>query len=195
MAGSNVALHVNNLFDREYVPAALTLMAASGAQNVRSLQPNLPFLISLLGHGFPCPFHKWLLCRNTRIIPIPLLHCVISLSCARAHAFASAVVNLSCREVTGLIGHNGSGKSTLLKMLAVISLRQKGRFFLMPSRWKAEQQSVCPQSGLFAAAASSGRGMTVRELVAIGRYPWHGALGALVRQIAKRSRKLSRWLA
>lgn len=31
--------------------------------------------------------------------------------------FASAVVNLSCRKVTGLIGHNGSGKSTLLKML------------------------------------------------------------------------------
>ncbi len=170
-------------------------MAASGAQNVRSLQPQLPFLIFSLGHGFPCPLHKLALCRNTRIIPIPLLHCVISPLCARAHAFASAVVNLSCRESAGLIGHNGSGKSTLLKMLGRISHRRKAKFFLMPSRWKAGAQSVRPQSGLFAAAASSGRRVTVRELVAIGRYPWHGALGRLVRQIAKRSKRRFRWLA
>lgn len=38
-------------------------------------------------------------------------------------------------------------------------------------------------------------GMTVRELVAIGRYPWHGALGRLVLQIAKgRGSYLAGWL-
>ncbi len=170
-------------------------MAASGAQNVRSLQPQPSVLISLLGHGFPCPFHKLAVMRNTQIIPIPLLHCVISPFVCRAHAFASAVVNLSCRESDRLIGHNGSGKSTLLKMLGRHQRRRKGRFFLMPSRWKAGAANFCPQSGLFAAAASSGRRDDMRELVAIGRYPWHGALGRFGRQIAKRSRKLSRWLA
>ncbi len=65
----------------------------------------------------------------------------------------------------------------------------------MPNAGKLEQQSVCPQSGLFAAAAPPAEGMTVRELVAIGRYPWLARWGALVLQIAKRSRKLSRgWL-
>lgn len=52
-------------------------------------------------------------------------------------------------KVTGLIGHNGSGKSTLLKMLgSVISLRQKGRFFLMPSRWKAGAAKRLPAKWL-----------------------------------------------
>ncbi len=37
--------------------------------------------------------------------------------------------------------------------------------------------------------------MTVRELVAIGRYPWHGALGRFGAADREKSRKLSRWLA
>lgn len=58
MAGSNVALHVNNL---------------------RSLQPQPSVSnFSFWGTDFRARFTSWLLCRNTRIIPIPLLHCVIS---------------------------------------------------------------------------------------------------------------------
>ncbi|WP_349809314.1 ATP-binding cassette domain-containing protein [Escherichia coli] len=51
-------------------------------------------------------------------------------------------------KVTGLIGHNGSGKSTLLKCLAVISRRRKGRFFLMPNRWKAGAAKRLPAKWL-----------------------------------------------
>lgn len=79
MAGSNVALHVNNLFDREYVASCFNTYGCFWAQNVRSLQPQPSVSnFSFWGTDFRARFTSWLLCRNTRIIPIPLLHCVIS---------------------------------------------------------------------------------------------------------------------
>ncbi|MCQ1762712.1 ATP-binding cassette domain-containing protein [Escherichia coli] len=51
-------------------------------------------------------------------------------------------------KVTGLIGHNGSGKSTLLKMLGRHQHRRKGRFSLMPSRWKAGAAKRLPAKWL-----------------------------------------------
>ncbi|MEI4486742.1 ATP-binding cassette domain-containing protein [Frigidibacter sp. MR17.14] len=79
--------------------------------------------------------------------------------------------------VTALIGHNGSGKSTLLKTLAR-QVRAEGtlRFEGRPlADWRARDYArrlaYLPQT------PPPAEGMTVRELVALGRYPWHGALG------------------
>ncbi|RWR00471.1 iron-hydroxamate transporter ATP-binding subunit [[Pantoea] beijingensis] len=81
-------------------------------------------------------------------------------------------------NVTGLIGHNGSGKSTLLKMLGRHHAATHGKVLLNDcpvSDWNsktfARQVAFLPQQ------LPAAEGMTVRELVAIGRYPWHGALG------------------
>lgn len=81
-------------------------------------------------------------------------------------------------KVTGLIGHNGSGKSTLLKMLGRHHVASSGEVLLNQQpvgRWNskafARQVAYLPQQ------LPAAEGMTVRELVAIGRYPWHGALG------------------
>lgn len=81
-------------------------------------------------------------------------------------------------KVTGLIGHNGSGKSTLLKMLGRHQKQSDGEILLNDrplddwnSKAFARQVAYLPQQ------LPSAEGMTVRELVAIGRYPWHGALG------------------
>lgn len=81
-------------------------------------------------------------------------------------------------KVTGLIGHNGSGKSTLLKMLGRHQPATTGQILLNGialSEWGskdfARQVAYLPQQ------LPAAEGMTVRELVAIGRYPWHGALG------------------
>lgn len=81
-------------------------------------------------------------------------------------------------KVTGLIGHNGSGKSTLLKMLGRHQKASEGSITLnnqtldsWNSKAFARQVAYLPQQ------LPAAEGMTVRELVAIGRYPWHGALG------------------
>lgn len=81
-------------------------------------------------------------------------------------------------KVTALIGHNGSGKSTLLKMLGRHHAATAGEVLLndLPvEQWAskafARQVAYLPQQ------LPAAEGMTVRELVAIGRYPWHGALG------------------
>lgn len=81
-------------------------------------------------------------------------------------------------KVTGLIGHNGSGKSTLLKMLGRHQRASEGSIKLnnqpldsWSSKAFARQVAYLPQQ------LPTAEGMTVRELVAVGRYPWHGALG------------------
>ncbi|WP_343315636.1 ATP-binding cassette domain-containing protein [Brucella sp. BE17] len=81
-------------------------------------------------------------------------------------------------SVTALIGHNGSGKSTLLKILARQQPASGGtiRFYnknldQWGDREFARKLAYLPQ---YTAQAS---GMLVKELVALGRYPWHGALG------------------
>jgi iron-chelate-transporting ATPase len=87
-------------------------------------------------------------------------------------------LTLSSRRMVGLVGHNGSGKSTLLKILArqqpatTGAVRFEGQAF---SRWGhrplARKLAYLPQQ------TPSAAGMVARELVALGRYPWHGALG------------------
>mgnify|MGYP000338957554 CR=1 FL=1 len=87
-------------------------------------------------------------------------------------------LSLSGRRIHGLIGPNGSGKSTLIKMLAGQQAASTGvvRFGGKPvgdwgGRAFARKVAYLPQ---FTPAAD---GMTVRELVALGRFPWHGTLG------------------
>ncbi|MCA1453642.1 ATP-binding cassette domain-containing protein [Bradyrhizobium sp. BRP22] len=87
-------------------------------------------------------------------------------------------LTLPARRVVGLIGHNGSGKSTLLKLLARQQPSSSGtiRFERQPlAAWSdrrfARKVAYLPQQTPQAA------GMLVKELVALGRYPWHGALG------------------
>ncbi|CDL37306.1 Ferric hydroxamate ABC transporter (TC 3.A.1.14.3), ATP-binding protein FhuC [Citrobacter freundii] len=93
-------------------------------------------------------------------------------------------------KVTGLIGHNGSGKSTLLKMLGRHQPPSEGEILLdeqplenWSSKAFARKVAYLPQQ------LPQAEGMTVRELVAIGRYPWHGALGRFWRCRQRESRR------
>ncbi len=81
-------------------------------------------------------------------------------------------------KVYGLIGHNGSGKSTLIKLLAQQQPVSEGdiHFDQRPlqewgNREFARQVAYLPQH------LPSAENLTGRELVAFGRYPWHGLLG------------------
>lgn len=87
-------------------------------------------------------------------------------------------LDLPSGRIHGLIGPNGSGKSTLLKMLARQLAPSAGeiRFAGRPlggwgGRAFAREVAYMPQF------MPPSDGMNVRELVSLGRYPWHGALG------------------
>jgi iron complex transport system ATP-binding protein len=88
-------------------------------------------------------------------------------------------------RICGLIGSNGSGKSTLMRLLARQlapasgSLRFRGRVYREWSeREFARNVAYMPQF------TPRSDGMNVRELVALGRYPWHGMLGRFTREDA-----------
>ncbi|AXX19703.1 Fe3+-hydroxamate ABC transporter ATP-binding protein FhuC [Serratia marcescens] len=81
-------------------------------------------------------------------------------------------------KVCGLIGHNGSGKSTLLKLLGRHHAPSGGQVLLNQqplAQW--DSKSFARQVAYLPQQLPAAEGMTVRELVAVGRYPWHGALG------------------
>ncbi len=87
-------------------------------------------------------------------------------------------LDLERGRVYGLIGHNGSGKTTLIKLLARQQAPSSGSITfsgrLLPD-WRprelARVLAYLPQT------PPAATGLTVRELAALGRYPWHGALG------------------
>ncbi len=87
-------------------------------------------------------------------------------------------LSLPGRRVIGLIGHNGSGKSTLIKLLGRQQPASGGTISFEGralSEWGdrpfARRVAYLPQQ------TPPTSGMLVKELVALGRYPWHGALG------------------
>ena len=90
----------------------------------------------------------------------------------------SLTLDLDSRGITGVIGQNGSGKSTLLKILARQQPASAGEVSYggrplgaWPNREFARTVAYLPQQ------TPATAGLKVRELVALGRYPWHGALG------------------
>ncbi|WP_211110532.1 ABC transporter ATP-binding protein [Acuticoccus mangrovi] len=85
-------------------------------------------------------------------------------------------LEIGSQGVTGIIGQNGSGKSTLLRLIARQqppsggTIRYDGRDVGdWPDRAFARAVGYLPQQLPITAR------LTVRELVAFGRYPWHGA--------------------
>jgi iron-chelate-transporting ATPase len=102
----------------------------------------------------------------------------VSFSVLGRTLLAPLTLTLPARRVVGLIGHNGSGKSTLLKILARQQPASGGTVHFEGealSKWGdrefARKLAYLPQH------TPPASGMLVKELVALGRYPWHGALG------------------
>lgn len=76
-------------------------------------------------------------------------------------------------KITALIGANGCGKSTLLRGLARLLKPAQGTVYLdgksisqCSTKWVAQQVGLLPQS------STAPEGLTVRDLVAQGRYPY-----------------------
>jgi iron complex transport system ATP-binding protein len=102
----------------------------------------------------------------------------VGFAAGRRRILSCLTFSLQSGRIYGLVGPNGSGKSTLLRLLARQLPPTAGRIRLLGKdlgrfgdRDMARTVAYMPQ---FTPAAD---GMTVRELVALGRFPWHGALG------------------
>lgn len=87
------------------------------------------------------------------------------------------------KKVTTLLGHNGCGKSTLIKLLSRQNTPSKGHVFFDEKPISsyshlefAHQVAYLPQHPPIT------DGVTVRELVCFGRYPWKGAFGRYSKQ-------------
>lgn len=96
----------------------------------------------------------------------------LSLAYDQTVVIAGMDVHIPSGKITALVGPNGCGKSTLLRGLARLLSPRGGAAFLdgkaihrMPTRELARQLGILPQS------PTAPEGLTVRELVAQGRYP------------------------
>ncbi|WP_028303537.1 ABC transporter ATP-binding protein [Oceanospirillum maris] len=87
-------------------------------------------------------------------------------------------LSLNEGEITVILGHNGSGKSTLMKLLArqfspdqgIVSYQDQP-LDEMSQKAFAQKVAYLPQHLPVA------DGLSVRELVRLGRFPWRGLLG------------------
>ncbi|MDX1587568.1 MAG: ABC transporter ATP-binding protein [Oleiphilaceae bacterium] len=86
-------------------------------------------------------------------------------------------LHLSGDELTVVLGHNGSGKSTLMQLLARQITPQQGQVRLN-DRPLADysQKSLARQLAFLPQQLPPAAGLTVRELVRLGRFPWRGLL-------------------
>lgn len=76
-------------------------------------------------------------------------------------------------KITVLVGPNGCGKSTLLKGLGRLLKPQQGIVYLdSTSIFKLPTKKVAQQLGLLPQGPTAPEELTVRELVAQGRYPY-----------------------
>lgn len=87
-----------------------------------------------------------------------------------------STLSVGAGRMVGVIGPNGSGKSTLGRILARQIAPSSGEILLrgkpvqpLDAREFAREVAYLPQ------AIPSAAGLTVEELVALGRYPWLGA--------------------
>lgn len=105
----------------------------------------------------------------------------LSLAYDRSPIVERLSLTLPPGAVTALLGRNGSGKSTLLRGLsrllapaAGVALLDGQAVHLLPTRSVAQRLGLLPQG------PEAPPGMTVRQLVALGRHPhrrWHGLPG------------------
>lgn len=111
----------------------------------------------------------------------------ISFGLARKMMISEVSLKIEPGQVVGVIGPNGAGKSTLLRLLAgelqpsqgQIKLGDKGIDQLSAIQW-AQIRAVLPQSESLAFA------FEVRQVVALGRFPWGDAHSENGKQIIER---------
>ncbi len=80
-------------------------------------------------------------------------------------------------KITALVGANGCGKSTLLRGIARLLKPSKGKVYLdSHDVFKLSSKEVAKKLGILTQNPVAPEGMTVKDLVACGRFPYHSWL-------------------
>lgn len=80
-------------------------------------------------------------------------------------------------KITTLVGPNGCGKSTLLRGLARLLKPRAGKVYLDSTDiFKLSTKAVAKRLGILPQGPVAPEGLTVRDLVAMGRYPYQNWL-------------------
>ncbi len=80
-------------------------------------------------------------------------------------------------KITTLVGPNGCGKSTLLRGLARLLKPRAGKVYLDSADiFKLSTKAVAKRLGILPQGPVAPEGLTVRDLVAMGRYPYQNWL-------------------
>lgn len=96
----------------------------------------------------------------------------LTLAYDRATIIKDLNLEIPAHQITALVGANGCGKSTLLKGLARLLKPQSGMVYLDGvAIAKRSTKDIAKQLGLLPQSPVAPEGLTVRELVAQGRYP------------------------
>lgn len=89
-------------------------------------------------------------------------------------------ISLFAGELTCLLGANGIGKSTLLRTLSNMQPALSGDVLLLDKKINQyKNQDLSTLLGLVLTDKTSIGGLTVRELISLGRYPYTGFWGRL----------------
>ncbi len=144
MAGSNVALHVNNLLDREYVASCFQTYGCFWAQNVRPLQRQ-PSVSNFSGHGYVPVLQVGRDVQENHIhSDTHLALRSVAFRVPGRTLYTPLVKRFPQVASPGLIGHTGSGKSTLLQNAKAAISRPKLAIRSTISRWRAEAARRLP---------------------------------------------------
>lgn len=97
----------------------------------------------------------------------------LTLSYQRQIIIDSLNIRLPQGKVTVLIGSNGSGKSTLLKSFARLLKPERGTVILNGVDIQTRSAgAVARELAILPQMPEAPEGITVRQLVSLGRYPW-----------------------
>lgn len=97
----------------------------------------------------------------------------LTLSYQRQIIIDNLDIRLPQGKVTVLIGSNGSGKSTLLKSFARLLKPERGTVILNGADIQTRSTgAVARELAILPQTSDAPEGITVRQLVSLGRYPW-----------------------
>lgn len=93
-------------------------------------------------------------------------------------------------EISIIIGSNGCGKSTLLKTISRINKPKSGEIYINNKNIKdVKEKDIAKEAAFLPQGPICPSGLTVRELVAYGRFPHQKLLGGL----SKEDKKVINW--